>query len=303
MAEVEKEAWHCGRQFATSELQQIQEVVALFPQLSFNELTHTICEQLGWRTASGEHKVEACRKLLEKMEACGQVRLPTLRGYRTHQQRRGERADLVAREPAEPLAGNLGEYAPIHVVPVAGKEEKARCIADVDRYHNLGYRKPIGFSAHYSIESSRGRLGYLIMAGAAKQLGIRDRWIGWDNAHRLRNLPWVVNNVRFLLFPWVHVRYGASHALGQLARRLAADWQERWGYRPVLLETFVDPQCYDGTCYRAAGWIELGLTTGTGLCRPGRIYRTTPKMLFVRSLTADFRSCLCGDPAARRQEV
>lgn len=303
MAEEEKVAWQCGRLITAADLLQIQEVAALFPRLSFKELADTICEHFDWRTASGENKVDACRKLLRKMEACGEITLPPLRGARTHQPRRGVREDLATREPAEPLIGNLGEFAPIRVVPVAGEEEKARCIADVERYHSLGYRKPIGFSAHYAIESRQGRLGYLILAGAAKQIGIRDRWIGWDDPHRLRNLPWVVNNTRFLLYPWVQVRYGASHALGQLARRLAADWEDRWGYRPVLLETFVDPAHYDGTCYRAAGWTELGQTTGTGLCRPGRIYRTTPKMLFVRPLTADFRSCLCGDPAPRREEV
>jgi hypothetical protein len=201
------------------------------------------------------------------------------------------------------MIGDLGEYAPVGVVPVAGASELARCIADVERYHELGYRKPIGFSAHYTIESRRGRLGYLIFAGAAKQLGNRDRWIGWDDPHRLRNLPWVVNNTRFMLFPWVQVRHGASHILGQVARRLARDWEDRWGYRPVLLETFVDPAHYDGTCYRAAGWVKLGRTTGTGLCRPGQSYRTTPKLLFVRPLTAGFRSCLCGNPAGRREQV
>lgn len=303
MAGEEKVAWQCGRLITAAELLQIQEVAALFPRLSRKELANTICEQLGWRTASGENKVDACHKLLEKMAARREVALPTLRGPRTHPQRRSVREDLAAREPAEPLIGNLGEYAPVRVVPVAGEAEKARCIADMERYHDLGYRKPIGFSAHYAIESGRGRLGYLILAGAAKQIGIRDRWIGWDDPHRLRNLPWVVNNTRFLLFPWVQVRYGASHVLSQLARRLPADWEDRWGYRPVLLETFVDPAHYAGTCYRAAGWVELGRTTGTGLCRPGRIYRTTPKMLFVRPLTAEFRSCLCGDPAPRREEV
>jgi len=302
MAGEEKVAWQCGRLFTAAELLQIQEVTALFPRLSRKELASTICEQLGWRTASGEHKVDACRKLLEKMAACGEVALPTLRGPRTYRQRREVRTDLAAKAPAAPMIGKLGEYAPVRVVPVVGEEDLARCVADVERYHELGYRRPIGFSAHYAIESRQGRLGYLIMAGAAKQIGIRDRWIGWDDPHRLRNLPWAVNNTRFLLFPWVQVRYGASHALGQLARRLATDWEDRWGYRPVLLETFVDPARYDGTCYRAAGWVELGRTTGTGLCRPGRIYRTTPKLLFVRPLTADFRSCLCGDPAPRGEQ-
>lgn len=111
----------------------------------------------------------------------------------------------------------------------------------------------------------------------------------------MKNLPWVVNNARLLLFPWVLVKNLASHVLGQLARRLQEDWEARWGYRPVLMETFVDPARYSGVSYRAAGWRLLGKTTGRGICRPNRQYSTTPKLLFVRPLADDFRVQLCSE--------
>jgi hypothetical protein len=108
-------------------------------------------------------------------------------------------------------------------------------------------------------------------------------------------LPFIVNNTRFLVFPWVQVKYLASHVLGQLARQVAQDWYEQWGYRPLLMETFVDPDRFQGICYQAAGWKCLGRTTGEGLRRPGRSYATTPKIIFVRPLVVDFRKQLCGD--------
>ena len=105
---------------------------------------------------------------------------------------------------------------------------------------------------------------------------MRDRWIGWDAQTRRGQLARVLNNSRFLIFPHVEVPHLASHVLGQLARRVRADWQEHWGFEPLLLETFVDPRHYAGTCYRAAGWALLGETSGQGLARPGRTYRSTP---------------------------
>ena len=139
------------------------------------------------------------------------------------------------------------------------------------------------------------------MAGPARAVAVRDEWIGWTRAQRLRNLGWVVNNTRFLVFPWVRVAHLASHVLGQLARQVGQDWQGRWGYRPVLLETFVDPARYRGTCYRASGWEVLGQTTGQGLARAGKAYQSQAKLVFVRALGEGFRQVLCADALVGRQ--
>jgi hypothetical protein len=109
----------------------------------------------------------------------------------------------------------------------------------------------------------------------------------------LRNLAWVINNSRFLIFPWVSVKNLASHVLGQVNRRLQADWHQRWGYSPVLMETFINPAKYCGSCYKAANWQYLGMTTGEGLVRKGKRYRTNPKMILVKPLVKAFRSLLC----------
>ncbi len=136
----------------------------------------------------------------------------------------------------------------------------------------------------------------MLLAGAARAIAVRDRWIGWDARVRLRNLPRIINNSRFLIFPHVRIPHLASHVLGQLARRVATDWRSRWGFTPLLMETFVDPRCFTGTCYRAAGWEVLGETSGRGLARPGKSYRSSPRLVLAKPLARDCRRLLCTEP-------
>jgi len=163
------------------------------------------------------------------------------------------------------------------------------------RYHYLGYSKPFGYVMRYFIRNDNKILGCILFAGAAKSMTARDRWIGWTEDQRLKNLAWVINNSRFLIFPWVNIKNLASHALGKAARSLRDDWQKRWGYQPVLMETFVDPELYRGTCYQASNWEYLGMTTGQGLARKGRTYTTSPKKIYVRPLVKNFRRILCNE--------
>jgi hypothetical protein len=288
----------CGRRFSEQEIEQICETVELFPGLAPTELTATICEHLGWHTAGGRPKGSACAKLLLKLERRGLLRVPKKRIYRSR-----ERTILMTErtDPSAPIGGSLGEVGGLRLEPV--KSEGKQLVNEyIQRYHPLGYRQPFGYRMRYFIDSDRGKLGCLLFGGAAKSLGGRDRWIGWTEGQRLQRLAWVVNLSRHLVFPWVQVRNLSSHVLGLLWRRIAEDWENRWGYRPVLLETFVDPE-YAGSSYKGAGWQELGMTSGEGLVRPGRRYTTTPKRIFVKPLCGEFRSLLCSEvpPAERLQ--
>lgn len=292
-----------GRRFTLEEIEHIKTVVEMFPRLSRTEVANTLCEHLEWYTASGTCKETACLKLLERLEAQSLIRLPE---KLTSHIGPGCGKDVVTRgkqtdPPAEEVVGKLAELRPVSLEPVNGLSAARLWNGYVDRYHYLGHKKPFGCSLRYFVVSKRGRVGCVLLAGATKSIGVRDRWIGWTDEQRLKNLPWVVNNSRFLVFPWVRVKDLASHVLGQLARRLRQDWLERWGYEPVLLETFVDPLRYRGTCYRAAGWNCLGYTTGEGLVRPGRSYKTLPKRMFVRPLVPDFRSLLCSNTLRGRE--
>jgi hypothetical protein len=285
----------CDREISLQEISEIQETVRLFPKLSRQELVATICEHLEWHTATGSYKLDACRKLLIKLEGKGLIRLP--RKQEAYRREKYEREILVTRrteaQPAIELP--LRELGPVRIKAVTDKEGTHLWNEYVSRYHYLGYKKPFGYFLRYFVVSERGIVGCLLFAGAAKALTVRDRWIGWSERQRLRNLSWVVNNSRFLIFPWVQVRNLASHVLGRVSKRVREDWYERWGYRPVLLETFVDPRYYHGISYRASNWEYLGMTTGEGLIRKGKRYRTTPKMLLVKPLVKDFRSQLCSE--------
>ncbi len=288
----------CGREFSAREIRDIRETARLFPKLSRYELAHTICEHLGWLTPAGRHKWESCAKALEKLEALGWLKLPAkIRG------RRGKEEVRVgaATDPEPELVGSVGDFAPVGLEAVRGRSGIRLWNEYVERYHPLGYKRPFGAHQRYFIVDGRGRrLGGLLFAASAWALAERDQWIGWTPRERAQRLNRVVNNTRFLIFPWVRVRHLASKVLSLAVRRIGHDWGQRYGYRPVLLETFVEAERHRGTCYRAANWIRLGVTTGRGRMDRHTRYPSTPKTIFVYPLVADFRAHLCGERREHR---
>jgi len=283
----------CGRKITAQEIEAARETVKLCSGLSRRELAETICEHWSWVTASGSRKVTACLNVLEELEGEGELRLPAKhKRPNTERVREAEHTQRTA-PPDEVLIGNLEDVRPVRIELVENKGRTNLWNEYVDRYHYLGYRKPFGCTRRYFAVGAPGLLGCALVAGAARAIKTRDEWIGWSKQRRQQNLPWVINNTRFLIFPWVEIRHLASYVLGQLARRVREDWQRRWGYEPLLMETFVDPAVFSGTCYRAAGWIELGRTTGEGLRRKGHAYTSTPKLIYVKPLSKDFREQLC----------
>ncbi len=288
----------CGRKISDAEIEEIKETVDLCRRLSRYELAQTIAENLGWYTAAGSLKVDACVKLLEKMQAGGVLQLPEKRGLSKPNKRP---IPITARTSAAAVVVcKLKQLDFVKLQVVSDPQDIKLWQEYVSRYHYLGYKKPFGYYLHYFIGSDRGPLGCMLFSGAAKSIGVRDRWIGWTQAQRLRNLAWVINNSRFLIFPWVKVANLASHVFGQIHKQLRAHFKQRWGFCPVLLETFVDPQHYSGSCYKAANWRYLGMTTGLGLVRKGKSYRTSAKKLFVKPLVKEYRQLLCcGDLVGR----
>ncbi len=291
------------REIFSEDIEHIRTLLEKFPRLSRREVVYTLCETLNWLTPAGYPKVTACTKLLHRLEGEGRIRLPKKQHCRQQRIPPIGRPGASPRTEAQPpLKTSVKALRSVRLRPVDDKAEQALWNEYVERYHYLGYKRPFGYRQRYFIEAGGDRLGCVLLGGPAKALRARDRWIGWDDRQRMKNLPWVLNNNRFVLFPWVQVANLASLVLGQLAHRVADDWRQRWGYRPLLLETFVDPARFRGTCYRAAGWQLLGRTTGEGLVRPKRQYRTTPKLIFVKPLQADFRRLLCSHRLKGRTE-
>lgn len=289
----------CGREITPAEIALIVELRKMYSTLTYTEFVGTVCEVLGWLAASGGPKIEACAKFLEKLEVAGIVTLPAKTNRKGPYTRNRRALPLWGpeTEPGDQVEGEFSEIGPIRVELATKKASISLWNEYVDRYHKLGYKKPFGCRMRYFIESDHQKLGCLLIAGAAKSIGVRDRWIGWDDEVRLQNLGWVANNSRFVIFPWVKVRNLASHALGQVVRRMSDDYQRKWSFRPLLVETFVDPEHYKGSCYRGAGWELLGSTTGGGLVRSGKTYSTTPKLIFVKPVPPfsvdDAKQLLC----------
>lgn len=296
--------WQGDLKICAEDIAYIRRFLKRFPRLARSEVIYTLCEHLLWLTPAGEPKYNAGTKLLARLEQAGEICLPAWKeNYRGHPARaRTLRTPIEPVAPGEPVRCTLAELGRVRLRLLRDAHEQAQCNAYLACFHPLGYFKPFGYWARYRIEAAEVSLGYLLLSGPAKKIHPRDCWIGWSEEQRRRNLPWVVNNNRFLIFPWVQVAHLASHVLGQLARQLADDWQARWGFEPLLLESFVDPAHYRGTCYRAAGWQLLGHTSGRGLARPGKHYRSSPKLIFVKPLQAQFRHLLCSDQLHERHE-
>lgn len=281
-----------GRDFTAQEIQDIEETIESCG-LSWTELLQTICEHLQWVTPAGRYKVDSCGKALKKLEAQGLVRLPARRFSKGIRQEiePGERTD-----PQDEVTGTVRDYAPIELRPVTGKEGIGLWNEYIERYHVLGYKRPFGAHQRYFILGKSGRrLGCLLFASSAWALAVRDEWIGWTERDRAQRLNRVVANTRFLIFPWVRIRNLASKALALAVQRIGADWQQRYGYAPVLLETFVETARYQGTSYQAANWIPLGLTAGRGRMDRHTRCLETIKKIYVYPLVPDFRSYLCGE--------
>jgi len=291
-----------GRLFTAQELKEVKEIVRMFPRLSQRELALTICEGLSWLAPNGKYKIDACRQLLLKLEADAEIELPE---KRIDQSLRKKQTVILGRQTEEEseMSGPLSLFEPIELEAVRSKESIGLWNEYVERYHYLGYKRPFGAHQRYFIrsETSNKLLGCILFSAAAWALTERDVWIGWEKEDRSQRLHLIVNNTRFLIFPWVKVKNLASKVLSLAAKQVRIDFQERYGYEPVLLETFVDVERYQGTIYQAANWVKLGLTAGRGRMDRHRQKLSSPKQIYMYPLRHDFKAILRGERDGRHE--
>lgn len=275
----------CGQTFSPDLLNQIQETIATRSGMSRRELSREVCAKLGWRTGHGAWQEGGCRKALAELERRGALILPARKGTIPPRQ-------PPAAAPALPeICCALEALGTVELVPVdrSRSAEAKLWRALIHTHHYLGDRPLCGAQMRYLVRSSQhGWLGALAFSSAAWALAARDRWIGWSDAARVHNMGRVVCNSRFLIRGGVRVPNLASHVLGLATRRIAADWQQRYGQCPVLLETFVDPTRFDAASYRAANWLEVGSSAGR---RDG-----IAKTLLLYPLAAQCQETLCAAP-------
>lgn len=286
-----------GKRFTRKQLCEIQTTVERFRALSLRELGHTVCENLRWKTPKGTHRIQACLGALAEMEQAGIVRLPAKKIQHKSAQKPPLWTEKTREQPR--VADALERLTPIRVQPLTDKAQIALWNEFVDRYHYLGYKRPMGTHLRYFILANDQRLlGCLSFSFATRSLACRDQWIGWDAKARSRYLHLILNNNRFLIFPWVEVKCLASKVLSTVARQIGDDWQAHHGHRPVLLETFVDPTRFTGASYQAANWQAIGQTRGSA--QRTQQAGASPKDCYVYPLEKDFRAILNNERSASR---
>ena len=286
----------CGHTVSTQQLSEIVEIIETFPKLSRTELSNTVCELFSWKRPTGKLKSVECRQFLERLDEKGTIKLPACRKQYTNKgaakvQRTGK-ADI---QPT--ISTKLKRLSPILLTRVNNQEQRQLWYEYVDRYHYLGYQLPFGAQLRYFIKSGATDdiLGCFQFSSPAWKMAPRDRWIGWVNDQRKANLQKIINNSRFLILPWVEVKNLASRALSLAVKSVPDDWQDCYGYRPVLMETLVDRKRFKGTCYKAANWIHVGKTTGRGrMDRDHSRQGAAVKEIYVYPLSSRFRQELAG---------
>ena len=277
-----------GRRFTRKQLAQVQETVQTFKNLSRKELALTLCEHLDWKTPNGKLKVNSALTLLEKLESYDIVTLPAKRKTRA----RIKRIPAFIKQPdTTPVNGTLEAIGPVKLQRITSQKDRENWKAYIQTYHYLEYKHPVGAHIGYFIvsESQQQILGCLLFtASAAWTLAPRDKLIGWEKKQRQKLLHLIISNNRFLIFPWVNVSNLASHVLSLAAKQVANDWVEVHGYRPVLIETFVDTTQYSGTCYKAANWQHIGKTKGRGRFDSKHECKQTIKDIYICPIEPDW---------------
>jgi len=286
----------CGREVKPEELDLIREITRDFSTLSLTELAHTVCELLEWRRPNGGLKSRECYLFLQALQERGW--LPWLSLQSKKLRPRAAAWDELSDAQA-PLTGAVGDYLPVQLQLLDNSADRRLFRQYIQRYHYLGYKVPYGAQLRYFVRSPqppRPLLACLLFTSAAWKMAPREECIGWNLTARQANLPLVVNHSRFLILPWVRVPNLASHILSLAARQLPGDWLAAYRAQPVLLETLVDSTRYHGGCYRAANWIEAGLTQGRGrMDRSGKA-QGVRKHIFLFPLHRRWRERLC-DPS------
>ena len=279
---------YCGRDFSTTELDQIVQLIADNPEYHRADLSREVCRILQWYKADGGLKEMSCRVAMLRMHADGLIDLPT--------PRRTKPALLSfcstsATDPKEPIlhpVHHLGTLS-LHLV---GRNDSSLWNEYIGRYHYLGYTPLPGAQLRYFVLLNQQVIALLGFGAAAWQAAPRDDYIGWTHSLRKRHLPLVVNNARFLILPWIQVKNLASKILAMAVKQLPIDWQNQYQITPVLMETFVEKDRFAGTCYKAANWIHVGTTKGRGKLGPSGKQSVPIKDLLLYPLQKDFRRIL-----------
>jgi hypothetical protein len=269
----------------------IRHLIAQNPHLSRRRLSAKLCEAWDWKQTNGALRDMVCRGLLLMLHRAGEIELPVVRQVSLNPFVQRDKPQAVLIE-MKPLAGALADLRPISFQQVRRTSDETLFNSLMEQHHYLGYEQPVGEHLKYLVWAQDRPIACMAWSSAPRHLGSRDRHIGWSAEARRRNIRFVAYNTRFLILPWVKVPHLASHILGRIAGSLSNDWEQLYGHPVYFAETFIDPGRFRGTCYRAANWKLLGLTTGRGKDSVSKRPNRSIKEVLGYPLTRRFRELL-----------
>lgn len=280
-----------GRDVMPEDVESIRGLIAANQGASRRGLSILLCEEWEWHQENGHPCEMVCRGLMLDLHRRGLIVLPPPRFIVPN--------NVIARDrrvrievDSSAFVARLDELKPLEIKQVRRGRDERLFDSLIEEYHYLGYVRPVGEHLKHLILSGDRPIACLAWSSAPRHLGPRDRFIGWRALARRENIHLLAYNTRFLILPWVQVKHLASHILGRVSRIVSDDWMRVYGHPIYYLETFVDPERFRGTCYRAANWISLGLTTGRGKDAPTKQTTRSKKEVLGFPLRRDFRERL-----------
>ena len=280
-----------GRKIHPEDILYVRRLIEEHAADSRRKLSTRLCEAWDWRQSNGALRDMVCRGLLLMLDRAGEITLPPV-AYKRHNplaQRARPAPMLVDQTPMEVKLKGLG---PIEIEQIRRTADEPLFNSLMEEHHYLGYEQPVGEHLKHLVWAQGRPIACLAWSSAPRHLGSRDRYIGWNVEARRRNIRFLAYNTRFLILPWVRVEHLASHILGRMAAEISADWQRMYGHPIYFLETFVDPERFRGTCYRAANWVVMGKTTGRGKQSNSYVPNRSIKEVLGYPLNRRFRELL-----------
>jgi len=278
-----------GRQITELQLEFVRRLIEEHPLVSRRGLSAMVCEAWNWRQANGQPCDMICRGMMLHLERQGLLKLPAKKQDPPNPLGAERRRPPFVEVDRNPLHCSLKELGPLEFRQVRASRWEPLWAGLIEEHHYLGYCHPVGEQLKYLVFALERPVAAFGFSSAARHLGPRDRYIGWSPQGRKAHIHLIGYNTRFLVLPWVRVPHLASHLLARVAKRIACDWQQLYGHPVHFLETFVDTERFAGTCYRAAGWVYLGLTTGRGKDDQTNKPNRSLKAVWGQPLRGDFR--------------
>ncbi len=281
-----------NREITDTDVVDIQKIIDDNPKISRAQIAKKLCEKWNWVQKNGVLKEGVCRSLLVRLHNEGLIKLPKRKKTPAILMMRNRKPKKVEVDRGL-IEGSLKEAGVIELYQVRRTDEERIYNGLIEEFHYLGYTRPVGEHLLYVAYLAGRPIGCLGWSSAPRHIGCRDRFIGWDQATRKRNLHLMAYNTRFLILPWVRVKNLASHLLSRCTRQIVRDWAKLYNHPLYFLETFVDTERFSGTCYQAANWKYLGKTTGRGKDDQTHKANRSIKAVYGYPLCKDFRERLC----------